>query len=145
MRSCEIKAIRWIDVDMDRSVISVPVSKSAAGCRAIPINATLREALGPPGAPEEYVVYSIRGKRARPLEPAKTWKRAWASLCRAAGLPGLHFHALRHQAITELLEHGTPESVVQSIAGHVSKRMMDHYSHPRIAAKASAVAGLGCV
>jgi integrase len=56
----------------------------------------------------------------------------------AAPSAGLRFHDLRHQAITELAEAGAQDSVIQSIAGHLSKRMLDHYSHIRRAAKRDA-------
>ena len=32
---------------------------------------------------------------------------------------------------------------MQSVAGHLSKKMLDHYSHVRMAAKRSAVEALG--
>jgi integrase len=57
------------------------------------------------------------------------WKRA------AAPYAGFRFHDLRHQAVTEMAEAGAPDSVIQALAGHMSKRMMDHYSHVRRAAK----------
>jgi integrase len=60
-------------------------------------------------------------------------KRAWRRA--AAPYVGLRFHDLRHQAITEMAEAGAPDSVIQSLAGHLSKRMMDHYSHVRRTAK----------
>jgi integrase len=60
-------------------------------------------------------------------------KRAWRRA--AASFVGLRFHDLRHQAITEMAEAGAPDSVIQSLAGHLSKRMMDHYSHVRRTAK----------
>jgi integrase len=60
------------------------------------------------------------------------WRRA------AAPFAGLRFHDLRHQAITELAEAGAQDSVIQSLAGHMSKRMLDHYSHIRRAAKRDA-------
>lgn len=59
--------------------------------------------------------------------------RAWRQA--AATFEGLRFHDLRHQAITEMAEAGAPDSVIQALAGHLSKRMMDHYSHVRLAAK----------
>jgi integrase len=55
---------------------------------------------------------------------------------------GLRFHDLRHQAITELAEKGVPEQTLMGIAGHVSRRMLDHYSHARLAAKRSALDSL---
>ena len=76
------------------------------------------------------------------MRPQKTWRTAWRNLTRAAGLKGLRFHDLRHQCITELLEGGAPEAAALSIAGHVSRKMMEHYSHIRTEAKRKAVDGL---
>jgi integrase len=52
---------------------------------------------------------------------------------------------LRHQCITELLEGGAPEAAVLSIAGHVSRKMMEHYSHIRMEAKRKALEELSPV
>jgi hypothetical protein len=41
-----------------------------------------------------------------------------------------------------LLEAGAPEAAVLSIAGHVSRKMMEHYSHIRMEAKRKAIEGL---
>jgi integrase len=65
------------------------------------------------------------------------WKRA------AGAFAGFRFHDLRHQSITEMAEAGVPEAAMQSIAGHLSKKMLDHYSHVRMAAKRQAVQALG--
>jgi integrase len=65
------------------------------------------------------------------------WKRA------AQAFRGFRFHDLRHQSITEMAEAGVPDAAMQSIAGHLSKKMLDHYSHVRMAAKRQAVETLG--
>ncbi len=57
--------------------------------------------------------------------------------------PRFRFHDLRHQSITEMAEAGVPEAAMQSIAGHLSKKMLDHYSHVRMVAKRQAVQALG--
>jgi hypothetical protein len=41
-----------------------------------------------------------------------------------------------------LLEAGAPEAAVLSIAGHVSRKMMEHYNHIRMEAKRKAIEGL---
>jgi integrase len=47
-------------------------------------------------------------------------------------LAGLRFHDLRHHAITELAESkDVSEQTIMAIAGHVSTRMLRHYSHVR--------------
>jgi integrase len=72
----------------------------------------------------------------------KGWRTAWRSLTRAAGLRGLRFHDLRHHAITELAELDLSDQTIMSIAGHVSREMLDHYSHIRLAAKRRALEAL---
>jgi Phage integrase family len=57
-------------------------------------------------------------------------------------LHGLRFHDLRHHAITELAESQASERTIMSIAGHVSPKMLDHYSHVRIHAKRQALDAL---
>jgi integrase len=72
------------------------------------------------------------------LVPAE-WDTAWRALRDAAGLPGLRFHDLRHTVVTRLLEAGEPDHVVESITGHLSRRMLEHYSHIRLSAKKAAL------
>jgi integrase len=61
------------------------------------------------------------------------WKR------KAAPLRGLRFHDLRHQAITEMAETGASDATLMAVAGHMSRRMLEHYSHVRMAAKRAAL------
>jgi hypothetical protein len=55
---------------------------------------------------------------------------------------GFRFHDLRHQAITELAESKASDSTIMSIAGHVSRKMLAHYSHVRLDAKRNALDAL---
>lgn len=61
------------------------------------------------------------------------WKRA------AGPYRALRFHDLRHQAITELAEAGASDATLMAVAGHMSQRMLEHYSHVRMAAKRTAL------
>ena len=121
--------------------------------------------------PECYVFPACEHLRLDGMRPQKTWRTSWRKLTRAVQCPrcgqwqppanscrnrecktdmrgvksplaGLRFHDLRHQCITELLEAGAPEAAVLSIAGHVSRKMMEHYSHVRMEAKRKAIEGL---
>ena len=67
-------------------------------------------------------------------------KAAW----RAAAKPfmKLRFHDLRHHSITKLAEAGVPEQTLMAIAGHVSREMLEHYSHIRLQAKRDAVTSI---
>jgi hypothetical protein len=51
-------------------------------------------------------------------------------------------HDLRHTVITELAEMGVADRVLESISGHLSRRMLEHYSHIRIDAKRQALDAL---
>ena len=87
-----------------------------------------------------------------PEKPVTTWRSAWRALRSAAakgdpekgipampGLARLRFHDLRHHAIAELAETAASDQVIRSIAGHVSQRMLGHYSHVRLEAKRRAL------
>jgi integrase len=69
----------------------------------------------------------------------KSWRTAWRTLTKKAGLPGFRFHDLRHCAITQRAENGTSDSTIMAIAGHVSRRMLERYSHVRMEAKRNAM------
>jgi integrase len=69
-------------------------------------------------------------------------KQAYRKAARA--FAGFRFHDLRHQAITELAEAGNPDAVIMGLAGHLSREMMEHYSHARQAAKKTATDALAC-
>lgn len=67
-------------------------------------------------------------------------RAAIAALKRAAApVEGLRFHDLRHQAITEMAETGASDATLMALAGHMSRRMLEHYSHVRMAAKRTAL------
>jgi len=44
--------------------------------------------------------------------------------------------------VTELAERGLSDQTIMSIARHVSREMLNHYSHIRLEAKRQALAGL---
>jgi integrase len=68
-------------------------------------------------------------RRYDPTKPTKGWRTAWRALTEEAGLRGLRRHDLRHNWVTSHAEIGTPQSVPEAQAGHLSKRMSDHYKH----------------
>ena len=67
----------------------------------------------------------------------KKWDTAWRNLRAKAGLPKLRFHDLHHTIITELAKAGVPER-----SGHLSRRILQHYSQVRLRAKGEALDGL---
>jgi len=59
-----------------------------------------------------------------------TLQTRFKRIVKVAGLPPMHFHGLRHSAITILLQMGVPPHVVQEIAGHGNIRItLGTYGH----------------
>jgi integrase len=150
-RGCELKGIRWRDVNLLNQAVVIQQSKTAAGQRVIPLNRDAMqiimamrrraEKLGET-LPDHYVFFACENGNLDPSKPQKSWRTAWRNLTKKAGLPGLRFHDLRHHAITELAESQTSDAVIMGIAGHVSKKMLEHYSHARLRAKRTALDAL---
>src|SRR5271156_429875 len=69
----------------------------------------------------------------------KSWRTAWRKLTQTAGVKGFRFHDCRHHAITELAESQASDATIMALAGHVSRKMLEHYSHVRQEAKRDAV------
>jgi integrase len=74
-----------------------------------------------------------------PTQHQQYWDTAWHSLTDEAGLPGLRFHDLRHTFITRMVELGVPIGVIQTFVGHMSARMVRHYTHVSSGAARKAV------
>ena len=154
MRGADLRSLQWKNVDLADEVVDVPVSKTAAGVRRIPLNGDavhgfrlLRDRAMSLGVfnPDYFVFLSCQNGHLDPSKPQKTWRTSWRSLTTAAGLKGLRFHDLRHHCITEFAENNVPEQAILAIAGHVSRRMLDHYCHIRSEAKRKAVDSLPSV
>ena len=92
--------------------------------------------------PDHYLWPACQWGRFDATQPMLKWDTAWRALRDQAGLPGLRFHDLRHTIITELAEMGVADHVLESISGHLSRRMLEHYSHIRIDAKRQALDAL---
>jgi integrase len=166
MRACEIRALQWQDLDFIERTLRVRHSKTEAGERLIPLNADawaavleLRERAkllfggasnstwylfphgegqGPVARPKSRPGPAVSVKP-DPTKPMSTWRTAWRNLTRTAGLLGLRFHDLRHHARTELAESSASDQTIMAIAGHVSPKMLTHYSHVRLEARRQAL------
>lgn len=164
-RGCELKGLQWSDVDLYAKTLTIRKSKTAAGERAIPLTDVAASALARLRGraacfgmiePSHYVFaafvpkFKFSGKKVidynvtgfDPTRHLNSWRSAWRTLTKKAGLPGFRFHDLRHCAITQLAENGASDSTIMAIAGHVSRRMLERYSHVRMEAKRTAMEAL---
>jgi len=133
MRRREILDLMWSDIDFIRGSISVSTSKSGKG-RKIPMSGPVAGVLGAVPRRGEYVFHNPM--TGRPIQDVKT---AFRAACRRAkknpedkkdpGITGLHFHDLRHTALTWMLRAGADIVTVAKIAGHQSIQMTAKYLH----------------
>lgn len=49
--------------------------------------------------------------------------------CKRAGIQGLRFHDLRHEATSRFFEKGLNPMQVSSITGHMTLQMLKRYTH----------------
>lgn len=148
MRHSEICGLQWRQIDFEARTLTVGHSKTAAGTgRLIPLNATAFDALAqwarhfPEARPEHYVFPHCENRRIDPTRPTKGWRTAWRHALRIAGFH-CRFHDLRVTCITKMAEGGVPDLVIMGIAGHVSRKMLEHYSRIRTDAKRTALDNL---
>jgi integrase len=70
------------------------------------------------------------GERVFPLSPNAV-RLAWERLKRRAKINDLHFHDLRHEAISRFFELGLSIPEVALISGHRDFKMLFRYTHLR--------------
>ena len=58
-------------------------------------------------------------------------QQAWKRLTKRAGIDDLHFHDLRHEAISRFFEKGLSVPEVALISGHRDYRQLFRYTHLR--------------
>jgi len=119
MRRGEIVSILWDHVNIDNRSLLIPHSKN--GCsRTIPLTLPAVEILDELVQCEERV-FPITGN---------AFRLNWQRVKRRAGFDDLHFHDLRHEAISRFFELGLTAPEVALISGHRDMRMLFRYAHP---------------
>lgn len=120
MRRGEILAMRWDHIDLKGRVLTIPMSKNGLS-RKLPITRAMIDILESQ-EPDNATVFAIK---------PSNLKLTWARILKAVGISDLHFHDLRHEAISTLFEKGLAIQEVASISGHQSWKMLQRYTHPK--------------
>ena len=94
------------------------------------------EKVGLSGNDEIPITYDVNSTK-----PILSWKTSWTTARTAANV-SCRFHDLRHTAITELAESGAADATLMAIAGHMTREMLEHYSHVRMQTKRAALDGI---
>ena len=120
MRRSEILSLRWEHIQRESSSLLIPHTKNGRS-RFIPITQAVNS-----------ILTGIFKKDARvfPIS-ANAFRLAWERLRARAGATDLHFHDLRHEAISRFFEKGLNVPEVALISGHRDPRMLFRYTHPK--------------
>lgn len=137
MRLGEIRTLRVSQVDLVKRVIRLSDTKNGSS-RTVPLTrdatdvltrAVERRGLTPRPSTTDLVFFGepnrngeIRGYRI---------EKAWADVKRRSGVSDFHFHDLRHESVSRLVELGLSDQEVASISGHRSMQMLKRYTHLR--------------
>ena len=118
MRRGEIVAMKWSDIDWESGTLHIPITKNDHP-RTIPLTGKAVATLQGLHRTDQQV-FTMTGNAVR---------LAWERLKKKAGVDGLRFHDLRHEAVSRFFEMGLSVPEVALISGHRDPRMLFRYTH----------------
>jgi integrase len=127
MRLEEILGLEWAEVDVEKSRINLPASRTKTKkARTVPLTPAVRSLLKALRhqngiARLSGLVFTKDGKQI-----SHTY-RTVQDICKATGIQNFRFHDLRHCAVTFMSEAGIPLEEVMASVGHASVEMYLRY------------------
>ena len=118
LRRGEMLAAHWGHIDRERRSLLIPLTKNGHA-RSFPLTIDCLNLLECVPRTTERI-FPVSGNAVR---------LAWERLRRRAGIEDLHFHDLRHEAISRFFEKGLTVPEVALLSGHRDVRMLLRYSH----------------
>jgi integrase len=119
MRRGEIISMCWDHLDLEKRTLLIPNTKNGYA-RTIPLTSSAVRIIGGVDEVQERVF---------PIT-ANAFRLNWERVKRRADIEDLHFHDLRHEAISRFFEMGLNAPEVALISGHRDMRMLFRYTHP---------------
>lgn len=119
----EVLRLKWSEVDLERGLLLLGDSKTGKkaivlGDAALKLLASLPRTASPlvfPGATPDKPMYDVR--------------KAWTRVTRAAGLPGLRIHDLRHTYASACAGLGGSLPMIGHLLGHAQPATTARYAH----------------
>ena len=119
MRRGELMSLLWVNVNFDKSVAFLPLTKNGDS-RYVPLSTKAIKIL-------KLLPRDIDG-RVFPLNKG-TVSILFLRAARRAKVEDIHFHDLRHMALTKLSDKFTNILELASISGHRELKMLQRYVH----------------
>jgi integrase len=130
MRRGELLSLQWRDVDLIRGRFSVRAEngqerhESPCPDLAAPEGHPGHDRQGPQSEDHKAGAFVFGDPVGGQI---KDPKKSWLACCKEAAITGLHFHDLRHEAGSRMLEAGWPLSHVQRVLGHKDAATTSRY------------------
>lgn len=119
MRLGEIVSAKWEHYDREARVLLLPVTKNGKP-RTVPLSQAAVDVLAHLGSARTGSMFCLSDEML---------KKGWIRLAQKAGVSDFHFHDLRHEAISRLVERGFELPEVMMFSGHTDHRMLLRYTH----------------
>jgi len=118
MRQSELLKLKWENVCLDRRLIRVVNTKNDVN-RCIPMMINIYHIFNMIKS-NDKLVFKVNNS---------PFRQSWTRLVKRAEIEDLHFHDLRHEAISRFFEMGLTPPEVASISGHRTLSQLMRYSH----------------
>lgn len=119
MRRSEIANLKWRYIDLNKQILLIPITKNGEA-RTIPLTTSCVAVL-------KSIPKNINGRVFNMTDNAIS--RAFLRVRLRCGLEDLHFHDIRHEAVTRFFEKGLNMMEVSTISGHKTLQMLKRYTH----------------
>jgi integrase len=134
MRMSEIVTLQRDQVDLARRIVRLVNTKNTQP-RTVPLNSEatklFRQALNHCIRPSDTDLIFFGEPGRDGTRGPYHFDRIWQDIKREQGLKNYHFHDLRHDAVSRLVEAGLSDQEVSAISGHKSMAMLKRYTHLR--------------
>lgn len=121
MRQGEILSLNWRDIDLNKRTAHLETTKNGDR-RTVPLSTRAVQIL-------QELPRSIDGRVFPMNRPALCAN--FESACKRAGIEDLHFHDLRHTAITNMANKFSNILELSAVTGHRQLSMLKKYYHPK--------------
>jgi integrase len=121
MRQGEIVDLLWKNVDLEKRTAKLVLTKNGKP-RIVPLSTRAVE-----------ILRSLPDDTERVFEGFSTYsvRHAFVRLTTRLNIDDLHFHDLRHEAVSRLVERGLNLMEVAAVSGHATLNMLKRYTHLR--------------
>ena len=132
LRSGNLKALSWADVDLDAGVVAVDRTKNGDPIHA-PLSSKALEELRRLPDREGLVFKNRQGN-------AFYWRKLWDKITVESGFEGYNFHLLRHSCGSAMAKAGVSQANIMNIMGHRTLHASKRYMHLNTSGKAEVIA-----